>query len=186
MSGNPSLMEKGLEDKAYCFNLASHGDAVDFNTFSTCMDRNGYYRRDLASSGTSTGGSYDLGAHLRATGGILQESSSPPAMISSPPATISAPDVSSNAQCPVGAYSLTDSFGNQVCKRSNDGSVATTQGSPQNCPVGSYPSVDQWGTRVCQSFNNGTMARTYDTSHGCPVGTFAWTDSWGNPTCKSF
>jgi hypothetical protein len=47
MSGNPALLEKGLRDKASCSELASHGDAVDFDTFSSCMDRYGYYRRDL-------------------------------------------------------------------------------------------------------------------------------------------
>jgi hypothetical protein len=48
MSGNPALLEKGIRDKASCSELASRGDAVDFDTFSACMDRNGYYRRDLA------------------------------------------------------------------------------------------------------------------------------------------
>jgi hypothetical protein len=94
-------------------------------------------------------------------------------------------------QCSVGSYPWTDAWGNQICKRFDNGGTSVTQGNPYNaggCPIGSYPWVDSWGNKVCQTHAapSQPQQRYYDTSRGCPVGTYQWMDSWGNPTCKRF
>lgn len=88
------------------------------------------------------------------------------------------------ANCPIGTFPWTDTWGNQICKRYSDGSAATTQGSLDNCPMGTHPWTDNWGNRTCKSFNNNSQL--YDTSRGCPIGTYQWVDNWGNPACKRF
>lgn len=93
--------------------------------------------------------------------------------------------------CPIGSFPWTDNWGNQICKRFNDGSTSTIQGGMgvNTCPVGSYPWTDSWGNRVCQTFTTPSQPapqQYYDTSRGCPIGTFQWVDNWGNQVCKRF
>jgi hypothetical protein len=88
------------------------------------------------------------------------------------------------ANCPVGSYLWTDSWGNRICKSFEHGGTSTIEGTLERCPVGTHPWVDSWGNRVCKSFDDGRQF--YDTSRGCPTGTYLWRDSWGNPVCKSF
>lgn len=47
MATDPVLLRKGQEDKARCEALSSSTGQLDFNTFSICMNRAGYVRRDL-------------------------------------------------------------------------------------------------------------------------------------------
>ena len=90
------------------------------------------------------------------------------------------------ATCPVGTYQSVDAYGNQICKRLDDGSAAVTQSNPiTNCPNGSFQSVDNMGNRVCKSFNDAGPTY-YDTSKGCPIGTYKSVDNFGNPVCKKF
>jgi hypothetical protein len=87
--------------------------------------------------------------------------------------------------CPVGSHPWVDSWGNQICKRFDDGSTSRAQGSLDNCPIGTHPWVDSWGNRICQSYQQPEQ-QFYDTSKGCPVGTFPSVDNWGNSVCKRF
>lgn len=86
--------------------------------------------------------------------------------------------------CPIGSYAWRDSWGNEICRRFNDGGTSAIQGSPDNCPVGTHPWTDSWGTRTCKSFSGGQQY--YDTSRGCPTGTYPTLDSWGQQACKRF
>jgi len=46
MSGDAALLQQGVRDKGLCEVEASKLGALDFNFFSLCMDKRGYYRRD--------------------------------------------------------------------------------------------------------------------------------------------
>jgi hypothetical protein len=90
------------------------------------------------------------------------------------------------AVCPTGTYQSVDMYGNQICKRIDDGSAAITQSNPAtHCPNGSFQSVDNMGNHVCKSFDNAGPTY-YDTSKGCPTGTYKSVDNFGNPVCKKF
>ncbi len=87
--------------------------------------------------------------------------------------------------CPIGSYPSVDNFGNRICKRSSDGSAASTEvPRGQTCPIGAYPTVDSYGNKVCRSSNGG--GDSYDTSKGCPTGSYRSVDSYGNKVCKPF
>jgi hypothetical protein len=89
--------------------------------------------------------------------------------------------------CPIGSTPSLDTLGNQICKRMNDGSTATTQ-TPrgQQCPIGAFPTLDNLGNKVCRAEAAGNRPRTdyYDTSKGCPIGTLPGMDVYGNKVCK--
>jgi hypothetical protein len=94
------------------------------------------------------------------------------------------PSAASAINCPMGSHPWVDSWGNQICKRFDDGSASRVQGSLDSCPMGTHPWVDSWGNRTCKSFNS--PQQLYDTSKGCPMGTYPGVDNWGNQACKRF
>ena len=88
--------------------------------------------------------------------------------------------------CAIGSYPSVVHYGNQkVCKRLQDNSVGSVQGSLNNCPIGTFPLVDTYGNRICQS-TSGPKQQLYDTSKGCPIGMFPTVDMSGNQACKRF
>lgn len=94
------------------------------------------------------------------------------------------PNAALAINCPLGSYPWADAWGNQICKRYDDGSTSRVQGGIDNCPIGTHPWVDQWGNRTCKSVNS--PQQLYDTAPGCPMGTFPSVDNWGNRVCKRF